>query len=236
MQRLVPLAWVISALWTSPLAAAQPDARSVIAASKLASGGAAWDELTGSYERGEHNGSPYETWLDFRRYGMVIRAAGVTNGFDGKAAWRRDRAGRVEVRHDPAAATEAVTTAYMSTNGYFFPERFKAKTSYVRDVAEDASRFDVLRVEPVGGRPLELWFDTHTHLVARILGRSGPQAITVRLSDYRPVGKVLIPFNVTVVGADGRVLDEGRVSHVEHRFIDRGTFAPAEGRPVDQAG
>lgn len=220
---------VAAAALTLPGASvAAPTAAEILTAAKTASGGLAWDSLTGSYERGAHGPVTYETWLDFRAYGM--RMASVTpkgpqeQGFDGAVAWRRAAGGPVQASRDPAALREAVVTAYVSVNGFFFPERFPAKADYLRE--EDG--FHVVRLEPQGGRPVELWFDASTHLLARIVDKAGPQPVTVSLSDYRKVGDVLIAFRALVTGPTGAVLDQGQVSTVEHRPVERSAFAMPE--------
>lgn len=210
-------------------AAAAPNAAAVLAAAKTASGGSAWDSLTGSYEKGAHGPVTYETWLDFRAYGM--RTSSVTpkgsqeQGFDGVLAWRRAAGGPVQVDQAPEALREAVVTAYVSANGFFFPGRFPAKAEYLRKEAG----CHVVRLEPRGGRPVELWFDASTHLLARIVDTAGPRPVAVDLSDYRKVGDVLVAFRAVVTGPDGAVLDEGQVKTVEHQPVERAVFAPPGG-------
>jgi hypothetical protein len=226
MMKLALKALALAAALVWPDAAtASPTGAEVLHAAKAASGGEAWNRLEGSYERGAHGPVTYETWLDFRAYGM--RMASVTpagpraQGFDGAVAWRRAE-GRADDSRDPAALREAVVTAFVSNNGFFFPDRFPAKADYLR--ADQG--FDVVRVEPRGGRPVELWFDAKTHLLGRIVDRGGPMPVTVTLSDYRKVGDVLIAFRGVVTGPDGKVLDDGQVSVVEHRAVERSLFAP----------
>ena len=219
------LALAAALVWPGA-AVASPTAAEVLQAAKAASGGEAWNRLEGSYEKGAHGPVIYETWLDFRAYGMrmvsVTPAGPRAQGFDGSVAWRRADGGRADDSRDPAALREAVVTAFVSNNGFFFPDRFPATADYVR--ADQG--FDVVRVEPQGGRPVELWFDAKTHLLGRIVDRGGATPVTVTLSDYRKVGDVLIAFRGVVTGPDGKVLDEGQVGAVEHRAVERSLFAP----------
>lgn len=218
------LALATALVWPGA-SAASPTAAEVLQAAKAASGGEAWNRLEGSYEKGTHGPVTYETWLDFHAYGMrmvsVTPAGPRAQGFDGAVAWRR-AGGRGEDSRDPAAISEAVVTAFVSNNGFFFPDRFPAKADYLRS----DQGFDIVRVEPQGGRPVELWFDAKTHLLGRIVDPGGPMPVTVTLSDYRKVGDVLIAFRGVVTGPDGKVLDEGQVSTVEHRPVERSLFAP----------
>lgn len=196
-----------------------PDPHAILAAAKEASGGRAWDSLPGSREVGSRGATRYETWLDFRRLGMKLESSleGVVTaqGFNGDVQWRRGPDGKVATSRDPAELREAVLTAYVSTSGYYFPDRFAATARYVRHAAEGGRAFDVVEVTPEGGRGAELWFDRKTHLLGRVVDRQGPQPVTVEISDYRKVGDVLVAFRGVVRGPDGRVLDEGRVETVE---------------------
>src|SRR3569832_439104 len=80
-----------------------PNARSMLDAAKAASGGKAWDRLEGSHESGEHSGAAYETWLDFRHYGMRSEARGRARGFNGRVAWQTGAQGGVAVLSAHAA-------------------------------------------------------------------------------------------------------------------------------------
>jgi hypothetical protein len=56
--------------------------------------------------------------------------------------------------------------------------------------------FEVVEVQPWGGLPRELWFDQRTHLLARMIDRSGPAPVVYAVSDYRRSGAVLVPFRI----------------------------------------
>jgi hypothetical protein len=207
-----------------------PSAASVLAAAKAASGGAAWDRIDGLTERGSHGGMPYRTWLDFRRPGMRMESgageATRIHGFDGETDWTARGAGAAQVSRDPAFLRETVTTFYFSNSGYFFPDRFPAATRYLRQEAEGNRRFDAIEVAPEGGRPVELWFDRNTHLLARIVDRTGPPPVTITASDYRRVGGVLVAFGATVRTIDGTVVDEGRIDSIEFGPVAPRLFDP----------
>jgi len=227
MSAILKAAMLAALLLAGPATAHADDARArtVLAAAKAASGGAAWDRLQGSYEKGAHGGAPYETWLDFRSYGMRVENARGVQGFNGVVSWRRGSDGKVVETREAGALKEAVTTAFVSNNGFFFPDRFPARATSLASAGASAG-FDVVEVEPQGGRAFELWFDRKTHLLSRIVDRQGPQPVTVSLSDYRRLGEVLVAFRGTVTGPDGAVLDEGRVDAAEHRPVPRATFDP----------
>lgn len=211
------------------VAAAQvtPDAARVLAEAKAASGGAAWDRLAGSWERGTHGPVRYETSLDFRRLAFrfenTVAGQVRVHAFDGAQVWDAAPGEPVKASRDPAAVREAITTAFVSNNGYFFPERFPARATLKPGV--DAA-FDVVEIEPAGGRAFELWFDRRTHLPMRLVDRTGAPPVTVEVSDYRRVGDVRVAFRATVKSLDGKVLDNGVVEAVEHRAIPASAFKP----------
>jgi hypothetical protein len=197
---------------------------------KKASGGAEWDKLTGSYEEGEHSGVKYKTWLVFTHYGMRVESqrgdATVMQGFNGQAAWKMGAPGDIELQTEPETIIEAITTAYVSSNGYFFPKRFPASFGYVGIETKDNRIYDIVTVMPDGGRAFELWFAQSTHLLGWIIDNHEPVSVRVKLADYRRVGSVLVPFKGTVFGPNGTVLDEGQVITAEHITLDSNLFDP----------
>jgi hypothetical protein len=235
MVRNIFLAALVLAI--SPLAAladpAAADPAAILRAGKAASGGKAWDRVTGSRETGSHAATVYTTWLNYTRYGMRTESQGdgatTAQGFNGEVRWRVGKDKTVAASRDPAELREAITTAFFSNNGYFFPDRFPAASRYLRQAAEGDRTFDVIEVEPQGGRAAELWFDRTTHLIGRIADPHGPQPVTVDLSDFRKVGDVLVAFRGLVKAPDGTVLDEGKVQTVEYLTLPAATFDPPAG-------
>ena len=83
---------------------------------------------------------------------------------------------------------------YRHWRGDFYP----ADLPLSRWLEHYASVFDVVEVKPYGGKARELWFDRRSHLLGRIVDRSGPRPVTVSLSDYRRVGPVQVAMRFTV--------------------------------------
>ncbi|HWA88495.1 MAG TPA: hypothetical protein VG889_00560 [Rhizomicrobium sp.] len=212
------------ATFIASTAHAADKAQAVIAASRLAMGGAAWDKLTGSYEEGDHAGGKitYRTWLDFRRGSMRVesRSGGTTTvtGFDGRTAWRRGPDGAVRRVKDPAALKEAILTAYVSFNGYYFPERYPASFKYLRAEKSGSHAYDVVEVTPKANRAFELWFDQATHKISRLADVHAREPVIVDTEDYRTVDGIAVPFKFDIRNPKGVVLDRGNVHTV--RFVD----------------
>jgi hypothetical protein len=147
-------------------------------------------------------------------------------GFNGRVAWQARGTGAAQVTQDPAALREAITTAYLSNNGFFFPDRFPAGFRWLRDETVGERHFDAVEISPEGGRPFEMWFDRATHFPTRVVDRTGQPPVTVEVSDYRPAGPVLIAFHATVRTMDGTIVDEGQIDSIENGHVDPALFEP----------
>jgi len=203
-----------------------PAALAVLAQARAASGGAGWNLLRGWHETGQDGGLRYEAWLDPVRYGMRVEThepAGLhIHGFNGGGDWQIYPDGRVTGVDDRPTVAAARTEAFFRVHAYFYTGRFDAKAEAlgVRRGPAGAA-FDVLRIQPVGGRPRELWFDRRTHLLARMVDRTGPRPMTVSYSDYRKVGPVRVPFRIRS--------EDGDPAHAEReRVIEALSFTPAD--------
>jgi hypothetical protein len=235
MEREIPMKIFALALFASFIASAahaDDKAEAVIAASRLAMGGAAWDRLTGSYEEGDHAGGKvtYKTWLDFRHASMRVesRRDGKTEvrGFNGAVAWRKGPDGTAKALDDPAALKEAALTAYVSINGYYFPERYPASFRYLRAEKAGARTCDVVEITPKGSRAFELWFDQATHRVWRLADPHATEPVVVDTQDYRTVDGIAIPFKFDIKNSKGMVLDKGNVHMVRFVANDPKLFDP----------
>jgi hypothetical protein len=219
-------------------AAAQSDpavhAAALLAEAKAASGGAAWDALGGWHETGvaivgDVQGR-YDTWVDLRRMGManhhVLAGASQTRGFDGTTVWLVDSAGRLHASQAPADVATARQGAYVSAWGFFFPDRFPAQRVFIGTATVDGADFDIVRATPEGGLPMELWIDRRTHLVSRMVDRSGPHTSVAILSDFRTVGGVVTPFVVAESDGDPKHTLELHLGAIDFSPVDPARFAP----------
>ena len=207
-------------------------AQAVVAASKLASGGGAWDLPHGCSEQGTHGDGAitYKTWFNMRRYGMRVESerggSKRVMGFNGEVGWMIGPGGKVALRNDADSLKEAINTAYLSNNGFFFPDRFPADFDYLREATDGATTYDVLMVTPRGGRPMELWFDRATHLLGRVVDIQGKPPMTVTAGDYRRIDDMAIAFALDVSAPDGKIADRGRVISISCGPIDEKLFDP----------
>lgn len=217
--------------------AATPTAEAVVAAAKTATGGTAWDKHAGCTEHGTRGDGAinYLTRFSLKDYGMRtdIERGGNTRsrGFDGKVSWQAAGPGKVDIKADPESLREAVLTDYLSINGFFFPDRFPAKLTYLRSAKEGARSFDVIEMTPKGGRPLEVWFDSRTHFIQRVVDTGGTPPVRVEASDYRRNADGLtVAYRLDVFGPDGALADRGSLTSFECGAIDNAIFAPPPAR------
>ena len=207
-----------------------PSAEAVVAAAKTAMGGDAWDRIEGCHEQGTHGDGAiaYHTWFRLTGYGMRVdgrRGESVrSNGFNGHLSWRAADGAPPQVSTDEAQLREAVTTAFVSSNGFFFPERFPAAMRYLREADHNGRRFDVVEIVPDRGRALEYWFDRADHYLRRVVDpRDG---VTVEAGDYRRVGALAVAFSLVVSGPDGAVQDRGALTSLTCGPTDAALFDP----------
>ena len=204
------------------------DAQRVLTQARAAAGGAGWNFLRGWHETGRVGGVPYESWFDPLRYGMRIEtheAAGVhVHGYNGLGEWEILPSGEVHGGAGLPTVAEARTTAFLTVYGFFFPGRFDARGGYLGVRQAQGRAFDVVEVKPYGGKARELWFDRRTHLLGRIVDRSGPRPVTVQLSDYRRVGPVQAAMRFTVEGGDAAAAQDRQVESLTFPPVDRDMF------------
>ena len=219
------------------LAQNSPDAQRVFNRAREASGGSGWNLLHGWHEVGEDGGQRYERWLDPIRYGarteLATPGGKLLSGYNGAGEWRvladGARTGSIapEVLHQVRADT------FFGVYGYFFPSRFDLRSSHVGVRQSQGRSFDVLRVQPAGGEPRELWFDRKTGLLGLIVEEAAPSPLTTEVSDYRKVGPVLVPHRFVTYGGGLPRPRERKLQALDFRPADRGLFSlPPPPRPA----
>jgi len=193
-----------------------PEVERVLGRAFEATGGAGWYKLRGWREAGRRGGLPYESWIDPLRYGLRTeirdRDGLQIQGFNGQAEWRISSAGEITAVNDRGTLGRARTEAFFDAQLFFFPGRFDARGEYLGAKRDDGRDFDIVRIQPVGGDPRELWFDQRTRLLGRIVDRSGRRAAAVKVSDYRRTGPVQVAFRYAPEAGTDAALGRERAS------------------------
>jgi PDZ domain/Aspartyl protease len=193
-------------------ASALPDPNQILAAVKAASGGRAWDALRTQHSNVKVDSAGFsgvaERWSDIASGRSYIKySIGPLDGaagYDGKLAWSLDSTGQAHVDTANTARELAVNAAYRDQLAFWYPERARAVIAYAERVSADGAEFDVIRITPEGGRPFDLWVNTETHLIERLVEREAQQTRTEYYMDLRDVQGVKIPFRVRATRGDPR--------------------------------
>ncbi len=210
--------------------AAASDLADILARSKAAAGGDAWDAVAGLHVEaavavGGLEGE-IEGWEDVRtcRSASAFELGPIhgREGFDGEAVWTQDRSGQVHLDDAGGARERAANQAWLRCLAYWYPERWPAEIGYSRYEDKSERSFHVLAVHPEGGRPFELWIDAFTYLVDRTVDPSDREVRTDTYSDYRDVE--------AVGGATVRVAFGLRSSNGQEQFDQVVTLQRVEAR------
>lgn len=185
-------------------AAAAPDPRvvDILARSKAAAGGAAWDGVRFIRTKAQVESSglkgPAESLDDARTGAFVdkfkLGAFSGANGYDGKTVWDQDTSGQIVVQGSEDRRHGAVNEAYRRSHAYWYADRAKAAISYAGEALDGARKLHVLKIVPDGGRAFDMWIDAKTYLVDRFAERDGQELRTTFVGDYRAVNGCLVPF------------------------------------------
>jgi hypothetical protein len=231
------LAAAVAALVSITPASAQnsPAAQRVLDRARMASGGAGWNKLMGLHETGRVGGLRYERWLDPVRYGLrketMTPAGKFVEAYNGAGEWRILSTGQKTGSMERPILAEVRSDAFFGVYGYFYPSRFDLRSSYLGLRQGLGRSCDVLRVQPAGGEPRELWFDHATGLLALVVDETGPRQGRTEVSDYRRVGPIKIPFRSVTTGGDRTQSEERRLDAIDFPVADRNLFSLPPPRP-----
>jgi hypothetical protein len=229
-RRAIPAFALLFAVSAATPAAAQHGAgvQSVLQRARAATGGGAWNAARGYHEMGVENGRPYERWVDMVRWGERVEAGApptrVVQGYNGFGLWWLPLSTPRPPGTEAELLRRARSDAYFAAYGYFFTGRFDVRSSALGVRPSGGRPYDVVRIQPAGGDARELWFDRATGRLGRIV-ETGPQPRIVEFSDYRRVGRLTLPFQVTTYGQGRAKPDERRLERIEVTSPDRAMFS-----------
>lgn len=232
-----------AALFLIAAGAQAADSKEVLARSKEAAGGSAWDSVRALRQRvkvetGGLSGT-LDSWEDVRtgRYIQEYSLGPVqgADGFDGTAAWSRDRSGQVTIQDGGEARERGIGERYQRTLSYWYPDRRPGRIEPAEERTEDGRTFHVVRIQPEGGRAFEMWIDAGTWLVDRTVSSTPRETTTTFYSDYRAVGPGLkLPFRQRSTNGETKYDTVVQVESVEvNPRIEEARFAPPASRQDD---
>jgi Aspartyl protease/PDZ domain len=180
----------------------------------------------------------FETLFDARtggyRNSQQLGPVSGADGFDGTVVWQQDDAGQTALQGSEDSVRGAANTAYQNARGYWHRDRFPADIVYVRRQEEGADVFDVLRVTPTDGRPVEEWFDARSHLLARTVEQAATRTTTTYFSDYRRVLGALVAYTIRQTTGENKYDVFLKIESVSPEANHPATaFAPSASSKVD---
>ena len=214
-----------------PVAAQSGSAVQVIERARAVTGGAAaWGRVRGLSETGELSGRAYRRVVDPIRYGLRVETADAAGrvllqGYNGAGEWRILANGAITGSAARQDLAEIRSDAFFAAYGYYFPGRFDRRMSLVGVPRQDGRTFDVVRVEPAGGEPRELWFDRRTGFLGMIVDDTGPRRGRTELSDWKRVGGVMLPFTARTYGGGREQTERLSISAMTFDAPDRTVFS-----------
>jgi hypothetical protein len=146
-------------------------------------------------------------------------------GFDGRLDWSTDRSGASHYLNSPAAIAIARTDAWLARRGWC-GSMTGAHVAPRGARTEGGTAFDVYRVQPLGGAPVDVWIDARTHLLARTSQRLSETRIVQDYHDWRVVGGALIPFERDVTYPEDQESERWDAVRVSLAALPPGSFAP----------
>ena len=149
----------------------------------------------------------------------------LVQAYNGAAEWRVLSGGVLTGSDQGEFAAKVRSEAFFGVYGYFYPSRYDLRSSH-QGVRERGGRsFDVLRVQPAGGVPRELWFDRRTGLLGVMVETLNGEQLTTELSDYRKVGQVSFPFKLTIYEQGSAQPRVRTLKSIDFRPVGRDIFS-----------
>jgi Aspartyl protease/PDZ domain len=219
----------------------QEEARRLLAAARLATGGEAWDRVHVLHERlnltaGGLDGT-LECWID-PAHGRYTSHYSLgpdrgAEGWDGQNGWNTDWGGRLHWGDENAVAQLRANALWHSFS-WVFAERNGIAVHLIgqkRDVV--GHNFDVVQLMQRGGGTVELWLDPQTALPGRFVIHGEPDLV-VSLADYHLTDGLKLP---AVMHVSAGVTRNERISILDTAEIDppliTDPFEPPPAAPPD---
>jgi hypothetical protein len=207
----------LSTIVTSGAASAAPSAASIGAAqvdevlvkAHVAAGGPQLDGYAAITQSGTfvQNGgppNPFEGVVDLRngysRIALIVGPATFLQGYDG-TQWGQQN-GVLAIVSLPSSVADAVTQAYLSSFAFFRPDQ-RSTLKSGREESVDGQPVYVLRAEPRGGSPADLYFDASSYRLVKVVAQTAQGLDTTTNSDFQIVQGVPVAMRSVDVNASG---------------------------------
>lgn len=197
-------------LVATPIHAVAQDPAAVLAQAKASSGGSHWEAAHGLQAEGEKSvgglTGPWRLTQDLRT-GLHVESSrlgvfDLAHGYDGEHAWRQDHGGEIGLLDGPAPRRHARTQAWLAARAYWHAARMSDRYAAVRQQLLDGRRYDIVVATPEDADPVELWFETRSGLLARVVTPAVLGTTVAVLDDYQEVDGLRLPHRIITDSVD----------------------------------
>lgn len=143
-----------------------------------------------------------------RNYGVISNGSGD----DGQHAWSQDVSGAAHVLNSSFARRLARTEAWLKGNQNCAVTH-GAHVEVLTPAVEGDRRFDVKRITPPGGAPVEVWYDSASGLPNRAILQYAENRLVRLYQDWRDVG---VGRAVAFKEVDEDIEDESKTTFIMH--------------------
>ncbi len=185
----------------------------LLARARAAAGGKAWDKINALSYQGADNSSGMagqSSYVDDVKTGRALsdsdfQVVRYKEVWDGAQHWRQDQSGGVHRLDSEFAQQATITDEWLTRRAYLKPGAEKAVLGAVQSQTDAGKNFDTIWITPLGGQPVQFWFDSTTHLLAKTV-RTMPTTIQVTTyAGYKTVSGVLLPYKITTDDGAGNL-------------------------------
>jgi Aspartyl protease/PDZ domain len=160
----------------------------------------------------------------------IVQSCQTWNGVD---SWRQKSSGGVHRLDSQFGRANALTDEWLEQRKYLAGAG-GARVSSPEIRTDGDARFITLTAVPESGRPVDLWFDATSHLLARTVRRQNLETEMIQYSDYRTVDGIKLPYLVTRDDGHPTEVETTRVSSYAINTAAAGDFARPR-RPDDSS-
>jgi hypothetical protein len=160
---------------------------------------------------------------------MVLGPHRLEEGSDGDSAWRIGLDGKPATLNGKELEA-ALANAWIDNLAWLAADQGGGRIALAAARTEDSGSYDVLEVSPPAGHARELWFDTTSGLLSRIVETAAEPVLTTELSDYRAAGGVLMAHHVVkrLAGMPANTLTMSIDAVWTNEALDPGLFIPPQ--------
>jgi hypothetical protein len=130
------------------------------------------------------------------RYAGGPDAPTGSEGYDGVTAWVQDSSRAWHALSSPHERALAISQAWIARRGWCANDFGGARVASGDSRREGARAFDVVRVTPTNGLPIEMWIDPRTQLVDRTSLQLAESREIDHYADWRTVAGIAFPFEL----------------------------------------